>query len=114
MKIIRFVSIVSIAFLLAACFHENDPARAVEQAVAKEILTPAVDPDEQLAGKVEKALGSGSAPLAFGVEVTARDGKVELWGTVESTAARRRFELIAAGVVGVKSLENHLQVDPGA
>jgi osmotically-inducible protein OsmY len=114
MKLIRVFFIVSIVYSLAGCGNDNEPARAVEQAVAKEILTPAVDPDEQLAGKVEKALGSGGAPLAFGVEVTARDGKVELWGTVESTAARKRFELIAAGVVGVKSLENHLQVDAGA
>jgi osmotically-inducible protein OsmY len=113
MKIIRALTIVSIAFLLAACDLDNDPARAVEQAVAKEILTPAIDPDQQLAGRVEKALGIDGAP-PYGVEVTATDGKIELWGTVDSHAARKRFELVAAGVVGVKSLQSHLKVDPGA
>jgi len=114
MKLLRALILVSIVYPLAGCSNNDDPARAVEQAVAKEILASTADPDKQLAEKVERALGVDGAPLAFGVEVTARDGKVELWGTVDSHAARKRFELIAAGVVGVKSLENHLKVDPGA
>lgn len=113
MKLFQALILVSIVYPLAGCNSDNDPARAVEQAVAKEILTPAVDPDLQLAGRVEKALGLDGVP-PYGVEVTATEGKIELWGTVESHAARKRFELIAAGVVGVKSLENHLKVDPGA
>jgi osmotically-inducible protein OsmY len=52
--------------------------------------------------------------MPYGVEVTAHDGHVELWGTVDSSGARRRLELTAAGVVGVRAVENRLQVDPGA
>jgi osmotically-inducible protein OsmY len=114
MKLIRALILVSIVTPLAGCDSDQEPARAVEQAVVKEILATDVDPDRQLAHKVEKALGIDTGVPPYGVEVTASDGKVELWGTVDSTAARKRFEVIAAGVVGVKSLENHLSVDPGA
>jgi osmotically-inducible protein OsmY len=110
MNLTRILASVSIVFLVAAC----DSHSPVESIVPQEAALANTDPDAALADKVEKALGTDDAPLAFGVEVTARDGKVELWGTVDSHAARKRFELIAAGVVGVKSLENHLKVDPGA
>lgn len=105
--------IVSIAVSLAACDGDPDASRAVEQAVAREILAPAADSDRQLAEKVEKALGINTGNPPYGVAVTAADGRIMLWGTVDSEATRKRFEVIAAGVVGVTSLDNRLQVDPG-
>ena len=113
MKTVHAVGIVSIVFLLAACDGGQDVPQAVRQAVARELLAP-VDPDKQLADRVEKALGIETAGLAYGVEVTVSDGKVELWGTVDSNALRKRIEITTAGVVGVKAIESHLQVDPGA
>jgi len=113
MNIIRVASIVSIVFLLAGCDADQDVPRAIENSVAKQLLTRA-DPDKLLTEKVEKALGIETGAVPYGVEVTVADGKVELWGTVDSTAARRRFELISAGVVGVRAVVSHLQVDPGA
>jgi len=110
MKITRVLGIVSVVFLLAAC----DAQPGLEPVIAQEVAIARVDPDAALASKVERALGTDSAPLAYGVEVTATDGKVELWGTVDSNAVRKRFEVLAAGVVGVKSLTSHLKVDPGA
>jgi len=110
MKTFRVLSIVSILFLLAAC----DSQPGLEPAVAQQVASAAIDPDAALARKVEKALGIETGAMPYGIDVTATDGKVELWGTVDSTAARRRFELTAAGVVGVKAIESHLQVDPGA
>jgi len=110
MKLTRALAFVSIAFLLAACEQHS----AVDGLLPQEAVAAQADPDAALAEKVEKALGADSVPLAYGVEVTAREGKVELWGTVDSSAARKRFEVIAAGVVGVKSLANHIRVDPGA
>ncbi len=110
MKNTRIFSIVSIVFLLAAC----DAQPGLDPIVAQEIAIARTDPDGALAEKVERALGIDSGTLPYGVEVTATAGKVELWGTVDSSAARKRFELIAAGVVGVKSIESHLRVDPGA
>ena len=113
MNLIRTFLIVSIGFLAIACDSDQDASRAVEQAVAREILAPAADTDQQLAEKVEKALGIGAGSPPYGVTVTAADGRVMLWGTVDSEATRKRFEVIAAGVVGVTSLDNRLQVDPG-
>ncbi len=110
MKPINIVSIAVIALLLAACGAEP----GLDPIVAQEVAAARIDPDAALATKVEKALGVDTGTLPYGVEVTASDGKVELWGTVDSTAARKRFELIAAGVVGVKGVRSHLQVDPGA
>jgi len=110
MKTIRIVSIVSIVFLLAAC----DAQPGLDPVVAQELSIARTDPDAALAEKVERALGVENGSLPYGVEVTASAGKVDLWGTVDSTAARKRFELIAAGVVGVKAIESHLRVDPGA
>lgn len=110
MDLIRALILVSIVYSLAAC----DSRSGVEGILPQEVALAKIDPDAALAEKVEKALGAGDAPLAYGVEVTARDGKVELWGTVDSNAARKRFGVIAAGVVGVRSVENRLRVDPGA
>jgi osmotically-inducible protein OsmY len=104
------VVIASLALLLAAC----DGHPGLEPEVAQQIAAARIDPDAGLARKVEKALGVDTGALPYGVEVTATDGNVELWGTVDSTAARKRFELIAAGVVGVRAVENHIHVDPGA
>jgi osmotically-inducible protein OsmY len=62
--------------------------------------------DETLADRVKKALE------AQGVEVTATNGKVQLWGSVESGRERRRIEQTAAGVVGVRAIDSRLKVDP--
>ncbi len=110
MKLMHILGTVSIAFLLVAC----DAPSGLDPFVAQELAVERVDPDAALARKVEKALGIETGALPYGVEVTASGGEVELWGTVDSTAARKRFELVAAGVVGVKGLKSHLQVDPGA
>ena len=110
MKITHIIAIVSIPFLLAAC----DARPGLEPEIAAQVAAAQIDPDAALAEKVEKAIGVGYGSFAYGVEVTATDGKVELWGTVDNTAARKRFALIAAGVVGVKAVVNHISVDPGA
>jgi len=110
MKLARALIFVSIAFPLAAC----DAQPGLDPTASQEVAFARIDPDAALASKAEKALGADNAPLAYGVEVTASDGKVDLWGTVDSNAARKRFAVIAAGVVGVRSVENHLRVDPGA
>jgi len=99
---------------LAACDHQEDASlRSFEVAVAKEILAPARDPDQALAAKVREALGIGQGP-AYGVEVTVDEGRVTLLGRVDSNAERKRFELTAAGVVGVRAVSNRIVVDPGA
>ena len=106
--------LAAISIFLAACDHTDDSsARAFEVAVAKEILAPTQDPDKVLAEKVRDALGIGQGP-AYGVEVTADEGRVTLIGRVDSNAERKRFELTTAGVVGVRAINNRIVVDPGA
>ena len=110
MKNIRIIGIAAITLLIAAC----DAHPGLDPEVAQAVSAARIDPDGALASKVEKALGLDTGALPYGVEVTASDGKVELWGTVNGSAERKRFELIAAGVVGVRAVKNHLRVDAGA
>lgn len=105
---------VLLAAVFAAFLSACDGRTGLDPEVASALVPEPVDPDVALSRKVERALGVDSGTLPYGVDVTVAGGKVELWGTVDSTAARKRFGLIAAGVVGVHAVENHLQVDPGA
>jgi len=102
------------ALVLAACEASQTNDGAIDPQAAQQMLAARADPDKALAEKVKHALGEDVGPGAYGVEVTAADGKVQLWGRVESNAVRQRIGVTAAGVVGVKGLENKLQVDPGA
>jgi osmotically-inducible protein OsmY len=109
----RAAAIAALALALAACDQARDSVPSIEVAVAKEILTPVTDPDAALTEKVREALGIGGVP-AYGVEVVVEQGRVTLFGYVDSTAERKRFEISAAGVVGVRSVDNRIVVDPGA
>ena len=113
MSIIRAAVLATIALTLAACDSATSSDGVLDPAVAQQVVAERADPDRALADKVKKALGAEEG-AAYGVEVTAADGKVNLWGTVDSTAARKRLATTAAGVVGVRALENHVNVDPGA
>jgi osmotically-inducible protein OsmY len=104
------VGVLALAVLVAGC----DAQPGLDAQVAQEVVAMRADPDAALAEKVKKALGLETGSMHYGVEVTAHDGHVELWGTVDSSGARRRLELTASGVVGVRAVENRLQVDPGA
>jgi BON domain len=76
---------------------------------------PKPDPNKELAGKVKQALEAPNAKLPVGgIDVTAADGKVSLWGTVESDQQRRRAAQIAAKVDGVKGVDNQLKVVKGS
>ena len=107
-------TIAAMAFALAGCDVSQETDAAVEPAVAQQLIAARADPDRALAEKVERALGIDTGSTPYGVEVTAWDGRVQLWGTVDSTAIRKRLGLAAAGVVGVKAIDNRLVVDPGA
>ena len=112
--IIRAAAYAAIALTLAACDTSQNTEAVLDPSVAQQLVAARADPDRALAEKVKTALGLDTGQGAYGVEVTASDGTVQLWGIVDSTAVRKRFEVTAAGVVGVKALENWLVVDPGA
>ena len=76
---------------------------------------PKPDPNKELAAKVKQALEAPNAKLPVGgIDVTAADGKVSLWGTVESDQQRRRAAQIAGKVDGVKGVDNQLKVVKGS
>jgi CBS domain-containing protein len=46
------------------------------------------------------------------VNLTVKDGVVELWGAVESSEQRRALKILVEGVSGVRKVEEHLGVLP--
>ncbi|HLX80750.1 MAG TPA: BON domain-containing protein [Burkholderiales bacterium] len=101
------------AIVLAACDSPSSSESVIDPSMAQQIAAERVNPDMALAQKVRKALGTGEG-AAYSVDVTAADGNIVLWGTVDSLAERKRLETTAAGVVGVRALRDNLKIDPGA
>ena len=118
---------VAAALAVVACSPSEPPKPAAK---APETAPPAVavapkpeakpepakpDPNKELAAKVKQALEAPSAKLPSGaIDVTAAEGKVSLWGTVESDAQRRRAAQLAAKVDGVKGVDNQIKVVKGS
>src|SRR5919198_3794400 len=76
---------------------------------------PKPDPNKELAAKVKQALEAPNAKLpSGGIDVTAAEGKVSLWGTVETDQQRRRAAQIAGKVDGVKGVDNQLKLVKGS
>lgn len=70
--------------------------------------------DKELAGRVKAALVAERGLNAHGIDVTAKDGAVTLYGTAETRLRRDMAEKIAARVDGVKSVENKLAIVAGS
>jgi osmotically-inducible protein OsmY len=83
--------------------------RAAEAAVAARAAA-----DKELAGRVKTALVAERSLNAHGIDVTAKDGAVTLYGTAETRVRRDMAEKIAARVDGVKSVENKLAIVAGS
>jgi len=111
-SIIRIAIFAAAALTLAACDSSSSEG-VVDPTVAQQLVAARANPDMALAEKVRKALGTGEG-AGYDVQVTAADGAVTLWGTVESTAERKRMATTAAGVIGVRALQDNLRVDSGA
>jgi osmotically-inducible protein OsmY len=73
-----------------------------------------VDPNKELAGRVKQALEGQAKIQAAGIDVTATDGTVTLWGTAATAAERDRAARAAAKVDGVKSVQNKIAVVKGS
>ncbi len=89
------------------------PASAPVAAAPAPSPQPAPDPNAELASKVKSAL-EGHKLVAAGIDVSAADGKVTLWGTVASKAERSRAGKLASAVEGVRSVDNRLQIVKGS
>jgi len=75
--------------------------------------TPA-SPDEALAAKVKEALQADGSINVHRIDVTAGKGVITLYGTADTAEQRAKAERVAAGVAGVKSVENKLAIVAGS
>lgn len=118
-------TVLLLAAMLSACDRSPPadnkaaaaPAPATTGAAPAE-AKPAVDPqaakDKELADKVRAALSASSGLNAKGVDVTARNGEISLFGTTPTERQRRALEKLAAGVPGVTSVRNEIKVLQGS
>jgi osmotically-inducible protein OsmY len=114
-----------LTLFLAACGDAPAP-KAVEKklvieskietkaAEAPKVEAPKPDPNKALAQRVKRALEGEGKIEAAGIDVTASDGAVSLWGTAATEAERRRAAQTAAKVEGVKSVDNRIVVVKGS
>lgn len=75
---------------------------------------PKPDPNKELAQKVKRALEGEARIQAAGIDVTANNGAVTLWGTAATAGERNRATAAARKVDGVKSVENKIAVVKGS
>lgn len=118
---------ITIALALAAC-SEPPPPKPVASAPAapppqaeapkapetKAPEAPKPDPNKELASRVKRALEGEAKIQAAGIDVTATDGKVTLWGTTPTAAERTRAGQVASKVEGVSAVDNQLKVVKGS
>jgi hypothetical protein len=124
------LSAALLIFALAACGQSSPPPAlkpiapppvapaataptAAAEAKAPEKPQPP-DPDRELAAKVKRALEDEAKIQAAGIDVTAKEGVVTLWGTTTTDTERSRAARVAAKVEGVKSVDNKLAVVRGS
>jgi len=112
---------------LAACGDDTPkpapkPAAPPPQAAAPTPPPPPVvqpepprpDPNKELAARVKRALEGEAKIQAAGIDVTAADGKVTLWGTATTNAERNRAAGVARKVEGVSAVDNQIKVVKGS
>ena len=126
---LRLLLVLVPAFALIACSEEAPPKPAPKPAAeAPAPITPAPpppapvakpeppkpDPNKELAERVKRALEETAKIQAAGIDVTANDGNVTLWGTTTTAAEKNRAARAARKVEGVKAVENKLQIVKGS
>jgi osmotically-inducible protein OsmY len=124
------VAAALLAFALSGCGQEPPPKPAVkvvpvptpsaaQDAAKAEPAKPSAEAaraaaDKELAGQVKAALGAERTLNAHGIDVVASNGAVTLFGTAETRMKRDIAGKVAAGVEGVKSVENKLAIVAGS
>lgn len=122
----KSIPAVTLVLALAACSEPPPPPKPAAptptpQAEApkapeapKAAEAPKPDPNKELAQRVKKALEGEAKIQAAGIDVTAADGKVTLWGTTATAAERNRAGQVASKVEGVSAVDNQLKVVKGS
>jgi osmotically-inducible protein OsmY len=90
----RLVGIITRADLLRAVYRHAEPASHAGDAEIRRGVLAILEREDWAAGAI--------------VEVQVTDGRVQLWGSVESDRQREALLLAAKGVPGVASVEAHL------
>jgi len=128
---LRALLVLVPAFALIACSEEAPPKPAPKPAAeAPAPITaappppppapvakpepPKPDPNKELASRVKRALEETAKIQAAGIDVTAKDGNVTLWGTAATAAEKNRAAQAARKVDGVKAVENKIAVVKGS
>ena len=75
---------------------------------------PKPDPNKELAARVKRALMDDNKIQGGGIDVTANNGAVTLWGTAATQSERNRAGAAAAKVDGVQSVDNKLAIVKGS
>jgi hypothetical protein len=78
---------------------------------AKAPEAPKADPNKELAGRVKRALEGAKL---YGIDPSASDGKVTLWGTTATDGERKQAGGIATKVEGVSTVDNQIKVVKGS
>ena len=92
-KLVGIVSRASLLRALASVAHE---------------VAPALPSDEAIRDKLLAELGRQPwAPLAM-IDVTVRNGIVELWGTITDERERPALVVAAENIPGVKEVRDHM------
>lgn len=91
--------------------------RKEEMKMAEPQTPPAAAPvnrDAELAAKVKQALGASGGVNVHRIDVNAANGVITLYGTADTAEQRTKAAQIAAGVAGVKSVDNKLAIVAGS
>jgi hypothetical protein len=115
---------------LAACGEDAPPPKPAAQTPPPQATAPAPaptpapeakapeapkpDPNKELAQRVKQALEGDAKVQAAAIDVTAKDGRVSLWGTAATAGERNRAGQIAAKVEGVASVDNQIKIVKGS
>jgi len=120
----KYILALIVALALSACGDEPKPKPVAKPPAPPPVAVapkpepkpepPKPDPNKELAARVKRALESEAKIQAAGIDVTASDGKVTLWGTAATAAERRRAEAAAKKVEGVSAVDNQIKVVKGS
>jgi hyperosmotically inducible periplasmic protein len=129
----KLLAICAVA-ALAACGEDAPPPKPAAQTPPPQATAPAApapaatspapdakapeaskpDPNKELAQRVKQALEGDAKVQAAAIDVTAKDGRVSLWGTAATAGERNRAGEIASKVQGVASVDNQIKVVKGS
>jgi hypothetical protein len=131
MKPLVVAAIAALAVTLGACGDKAPPPVAQKAEPVPVVPTPQAqapeapkpqpkaeepkpDPNKDLAQKVKRALEQDAKIQAAGIDVSANNGAVTLWGTAATAGERNRAASAASKVEGVKTVENKIAVVKGS